>query len=1595
MLAIDGTDAVLLPVGTNVQRPVGTVGLIRYNTDTTQFEGYSSGAWQGLGGVIDIDQDTYVVAEESADEDFIRVYTAGAERLTVSNTGNVGIGTTTPAFKLDVNGTARFVGALTLGSTLDATGATTLSSTLGVTGATTLSSTLGVTGLITGSAGLTIAAGDVSLPTDTIDSDEITDATIVSGDISGSAAITDGQINNDLTIDGGTINDTTIGAATPSTAVFTTATTTGAFTVQGALTALSATITNAFQASSATITGLLTTGTLTVTNTATTTDLVATNSATLATTTITNAAISGELDADGGVDVTGNITVTGTVDGRDVDTDGAKLDGIEASATEDQTAAEILAALITVDGASSDLDADFLDGISSAAFALDTDVDDLSGVTNTTTARTNLGLAIGTNVQAFDSNLTTFAGITPSSNIQSLLAAANYATMRGLLDLEAGTDFYSITAANTAFEDELNNSAGLYAALSDVTQFWEAGDTINTGAVADSVLSANVSLLGSSIDISDETNLVAGTNLTLSGDTLNATFTDTNTQLTAEQVEDFSFDGLTGNTETRITVTYQDADGTVDFVVDNDLANYDNTTSAFLTSVNNSNWSGTDLAVVNGGTGASNASDARTNLGLAIGTNVQAFNANLTTFAGITPSSNIQSLLAAANYATMRGLLDLEAGTDFYSITAANTAFEDELNNSAGLRAALSDETGTGNAVFSTSPTLTGTLDAVAGDFSSVLTMSGSLANIALGSNFLSGDGGDEGVFVATNGNVGIGTTTPSSLLTVAGDLSIDGDILPTTNLTHSLGSSANRFLDVWAETLNVGTSTWSIFNSDDNALTFSSAAEQGGLAAMTLGTGPGASTGAFDVSTASFVDSFSVAAQEALPASVTFSPDGLKMFVMGWSGDAVHEYTLSTTFDVSTASFVDSFDVSGQETNPAGLTFSTDGLKMFVVGPSGDDVNEYTLSTTFDVSTASFVDSFDVSGQETSPTDVAFSPDGLKMFVLGNHGDDVNEYTLSTTFDVSTASFVDSFSVAGQEASPYGIAFSPDGLKMFVLGNHGDDVNEYTLGEPPGPDEAQLAIAGQLSVDSTTLLKKQLTMSGSLANIALGSNFLSGDGDDEGLFVATNGNVGIGDTTPDAKLDVVGDIHYTGTLSDVSDERLKENITLITNNLDKVLGIKPTYFNMIDAPGETEVGFIAQNVQAFAPETVSVMDPDTGHIGVSYSSLIPLAFGAVQEMNAILDFGTSTSTAMTIDEDGNVGIGTTTPAYKLHVVGDVAATAFVNTSTGSLKTGITYLDDEEEADILRKIREEVNVAQYRYTFEDESNPLRMGLIAEEAPSEILSVSGTGVDIYKLATFTLAGVKAQQSQIDALTLRLENLETMGTLEEGTGVLAIITQWLEGIGIYFSESMAKFNNLAATAFTVGSAENPNGITLYDEETGEAFCVRVRDGEMVNEPGECTASTPAEDEEEDTEDEEQGGGGNAGESTGDETGEGTGDNVEEGTEQDTEDETEEGGGGNVEEGTTDEAEDNTTDEAADETEEDTTDDTAEDATDETEDETTDEEDSTTDDASEEDSATGDEAADEPEEEAPEAEVAADEPAEEEEAPAPDPVDEDTTE
>lgn len=195
---------------------------------------------------------------------------------------------------------------------------------------------------------------------------------------------------------------------------------------------------------------------------------------------------------------------------------------------------------------------------------------------------------------------------------------------------------------------------------------------------------------------------------------------------------------------------------------------------------------------------------------------------------------------------------------------------------------------------------------------------------------------------------------------------------------------------------------------------------------------------------------SFSVAAEETGPTDIFFSPNGLKMFIIGSTGDEINEYNLTTPWVVSSAIFVINFSVSSQDTFPAGLFFRADGTKMYIVGQTNDAVFQYTLSTPWSVATASYDSiSFSVATQDLTPTGLWFKPNGLSMYVVGATGDAVYQYTLSTAWNVSTATFLQSFSVAGQETIPNGLSFTGDGSRMFVVGQTGDDVNVYNLTTP------------------------------------------------------------------------------------------------------------------------------------------------------------------------------------------------------------------------------------------------------------------------------------------------------------------------------------------------------------------------------------------------------------------------------------------------------------------------------------------------------------------------------------------------------------------
>jgi hypothetical protein len=106
-----------VPVGTNAQRSwTPATGMVRYNSDTVSFEGYSSGAWSSLGGVSSVDKYTYIRAETSAGasngelEFFVKNSggNAAVKAMGITNTGVTIVG------NLTVNGTTTTVNTETV-----------------------------------------------------------------------------------------------------------------------------------------------------------------------------------------------------------------------------------------------------------------------------------------------------------------------------------------------------------------------------------------------------------------------------------------------------------------------------------------------------------------------------------------------------------------------------------------------------------------------------------------------------------------------------------------------------------------------------------------------------------------------------------------------------------------------------------------------------------------------------------------------------------------------------------------------------------------------------------------------------------------------------------------------------------------------------------------------------------------------------------------------------------------------------------------------------------------------------------------------------------------------------------------------------------------------------------------------------------------------------------------------------------------------------------------------------------------------------------------------------------------------------------------
>ena len=245
------------------------------------------------------------------------------------------------------------------------------------------------------------------------------------------------------------------------------------------------------------------------------------------------------------------------------DADHSKLNGIESGATGDQSANEILTAIKTVDGASSGLDADLLDGQQGSYYL------DYNNFSNTPTIPTNNNQLtngagyVTQNTQLSTEQVQDIVGAMFSGNSETNITAT-YQDSDGTIDLSSVNTTYSVgdgglTQKNftTTLKNKLDGIAA--GATNTAAPYYTSAIAVGDGGLTQKNFTT---ALKNKLDgIAAGANNITNNNQLTNG----AGYVTQNTQLSNEQVQDIVGGMVTGNSETNISVTYNDSTGKLNF----------------------------------------------------------------------------------------------------------------------------------------------------------------------------------------------------------------------------------------------------------------------------------------------------------------------------------------------------------------------------------------------------------------------------------------------------------------------------------------------------------------------------------------------------------------------------------------------------------------------------------------------------------------------------------------------------------------------------------------------------------------------------------------------------------------------------------------------------------------------------------------------------------------------------------------------------------------------------------------------------------------------------------------------------------------------
>ena len=206
-----------------------------------------------------------------------------------------------------------------------------------------------------------------------------------------------------------------------------------------------------------------------------------------------------------------------------------------------------------------------------------------------------------------------------------------------------------------------------------------------------------------------------------------------------------------------------------------------------------------------------------------------------------------------------------------------------------------------------------------------------------------------------------------------------------------------------------------------------------------------------FDPSPSSNGGSFNTITMTGYATAFEFNSDGTELYFLGDADNKLRKHILQTPYQIEsrTADILVTDNTISNAVAYVGMRLSPDASKIFYVdnndiawletNPPGDLSTVYNgLETYNNRNTISFVAPF-VPTTDGGVQAVTFNPDGTKFYTLGTTSDSVREFTMTTRWDITTASFT---AESGSLVTLYGlpnvnwenVKFKPDGTKMYLM---------------------------------------------------------------------------------------------------------------------------------------------------------------------------------------------------------------------------------------------------------------------------------------------------------------------------------------------------------------------------------------------------------------------------------------------------------------------------------------------------------------------------------------------------------------------------------